>query len=225
MNKPPKTTLRPYKYKPPSDPIEILHKDTHFLIINKPAGLLSVAGKPADHKDCLEVRIQAQHPNARIIHRLDMDTSGVMVLARTSHAHRHIGLQFENRQTRKSYRALVWGVPKESFGKIDLPLICDWPNRPLQKVDFEIGKPAQTNWEVIANHQEFSRMALNPKTGRSHQLRVHMNELGHPILGDRLYAHDQAYKAAGRMMLHAETLAFRHPDGGEHLEFTAKCPF
>ncbi len=220
-----KAILRPYSYDPPTGPIEILHEDAQFLIINKPPGLLSVAGKPDDHKDCLETRMQVQYPDARIVHRLDMDTSGIMVLARTNQAHRHIGLQFENRQTRKSYRALVWGVPEEHSGQIDLPLICDWPNRPLQKVDFETGKPAQTDWELVENHQKFSRMVLKPKTGRSHQLRVHMNQLGHPILGDRLYAHDQAYNAAGRMMLHAKTLAFRHPEGGEHLEFTANCPF
>ncbi len=217
--------MRPYSYNPPIGPIEILHADPHFLIINKPPGLLSVAGKPDSHKDCLELRIQRQYQDARIIHRLDMDTSGIMVLARTSQAHRHIGLQFENRQITKSYCALVWGVPQEISGQIDLPLICDWPNRPLQKVDFDTGKSAQTKWQVSETRTGITRVDLRPKTGRSHQLRVHMNELGHPILGDRLYAHDQAYNAAKRMMLHAQTLAFRHPDGGKHLRFTAPCPF
>ena len=224
-----KLAMRNFSYDPPKHPIEVLHEDAQFFIINKPAGLLSVPGKPDDHKDCLEARIQMQYKmqygDARIIHRLDMDTSGIMVLARTNHAHRHIGLQFENRQIHKSYTALVWGKPKESSGHIDLPLICDWPNRPLQMVDFDNGKPAQTEWELMETSQDISRMNLKPKTGRSHQLRVHMNEMGHPILGDRLYAHDQAYMAADRMMLHAQTLAFRHPDGGKHLAFTAPCPF
>ncbi len=212
-------------YNPPQDEVELIYEDPHFLIVNKPAGLLSVPGKSDALKDCLETRVQAHVPNARIIHRLDTATSGIMVFARTAHAHRHIGLQFENRQVRKTYIADIWGVPRETSGTISLPLICDWPNRPLQKVDFEVGKPAETEWEIIRTNQSISRVLLKPKTGRSHQLRVHMLELGHPILGDNLYAHDAAWGASNRMHLHAHTLEFRHPDGGAHLTFEVACDF
>lgn len=183
---------------------------------------------PGKHKhlqDCLEFRMQIRFPEARIIHRLDTATSGIMVLACTAHAHRHIGLQFENRQVSKTYIAEIWGIPGEKSGTINLPLICDWPNRPLQKVDFERGKPAATEWQILETNGNITRVLLKPKTGRSHQLRVHMLELGHPILGDNLYAHDEAFKAAARMHLHASTLEFRHPDGGTHLQFMADCPF
>ncbi len=225
MSRKANNVLRPFAYAPPQEDVEVICEDAHFLVVNKPAGLLSVPGKSDWVKDCLEARIQSRYPDARIIHRLDMDTSGIMVMARTAHAHRHIGLQFENRQIRKTYIAEIWGVPNKTSGTVNLPLICDWPNRPLQKVDCDIGKPAETKWEIMGTDQSVSRVILKPKTGRSHQLRVHMNEMGHPILGDRLYAHDQAYMAADRMMLHAQTLAFRRPDGGEHLTFTAPCPF
>jgi len=217
--------VRPFTYDPPQDDVKIIHADEQFLIVDKPAGLLSVPGKYEHLQDCLEARIQAQFPKARIIHRLDTATSGIMVLARTPHAHRHLGLQFENRQISKTYIADIWGKPSEKAGVINLPLICDWPNRPLQKVDFKIGKPAETKWEICESNGDITRVRLNPKTGRSHQLRVHMLELGHPILGDNLYAHDDAFNAAPRMHLHANTLSFRHPDGGTHLEFKTDCPF
>jgi tRNA pseudouridine32 synthase / 23S rRNA pseudouridine746 synthase len=217
--------LRPFTYMPPSGDVEVLCEDAQFLIINKPAGILSVPGKSGDLKDCLESRVKAVFPDARTIHRLDTATSGIMVMARTAHAHRHIGLQFENRQVSKTYIADIWGVPNEKSGTINLPLICDWPNRPLQKVDVKNGKPAETEWEILEAEDNISRVLLKPKTGRSHQLRVHMLELGHPILGDNLYAHDDAFNTANRMHLHASTLNFRHPDGGAHLEFTADCPF
>jgi len=221
LNKP----LRSFTYDPPSGDVEVLHEDEHFLIIDKPAGLLSVPGKHEYLQDCLESRMQSRYPEARIIHRLDTATSGIMVLARTPHAHRHIGLQFENRQVSKTYIAHIWGKPSDTSGTINLPLICDWPNRPLQKVDFEVGKPAKTEWEIIESIGDVTKILLKPKTGRSHQLRVHMLELGHPILGDNLYAHDAAFNAAPRMYLHASTLNFRHPDGGAHLEFVAGCAF
>ena len=221
----PQKPLRPFTCSPPHDDVEIIHEDAQFLIINKPAGLLSVPGKHEHLQDCLESRIQAHTPEARIIHRLDTATSGIMVLARTPHAHRHIGLQFENRQVSKTYLADIWGKPSVKSGTINLPLICDWPNRPLQKIDFEVGKPAETEWEMLESNEDITRVLLKPKTGRSHQLRVHMLELGHPILGDNLYAHDEAFNATARMHLHASTLKFRHPDGGAYLEFKADCPF
>ncbi len=218
-------TLRQFRYQPPLVQPELIHDDKDFVIVNKPAGLLSVPGKAEHHRDCLENRLQHVYPEITTIHRLDMSTSGLMVFARTANAHRHIGLQFEKRQVTKTYIALVAGCPKSDSGIIDLPLICDWPNRPKQMVDLEKGKQAQTEWKVLKRHQGFSRVLLSPKTGRSHQLRVHMQTMGHAILGDRLYADDATYKAASRLMLHAHTLSFRHPDGGEPVHFESPCPF
>ncbi len=219
------SSARPLIYAPPSDTIEILHHDTDLLIVNKPAGLLSVPGKSADHHDCLESRLQASHPEARIVHRLDMATSGVMVLAMNKTAHRHLGLQFERRHIEKTYIALVDGEVTKTSGKIDLPLICDWPNRPLQKVCYETGKPALTRWEKLESDGKTTRLCLKPETGRSHQLRVHLTSIGHPILGDALYADDKAYEVAERLLLHAEQLKLHHPDGGAVLTFQVPCPF
>ena len=216
---------RPFVYAPPKGPLAYIYQDEHFLIINKPAGLLSVPGKPDTHKDCLEARVQAQHPSARIVHRLDLATSGIMVMAMNKAAHRHIGLQFERRHIEKSYSAKVWGKPKNAHGKINLPLICDWPNRPMQKVDHESGKRACTDWEVLKSNGQTSLLRLTPKTGRSHQLRVHLNEIGYPILGDNLYAHDAAFAAADRLCLHAQSLSFYHPIGGDKVYFECPCPF
>lgn len=215
-----------FVYHPPQDPyLSVLHEDDDVLVIAKPSGLLSVPGKAADHSDCVETRACTQFPTARIVHRLDMDTSGVMVLAMNRKAHRHLGLQFERRQVRKTYIAEVWGQMKEDAGEVDLPLICDWPNRPKQMVCFEQGKPAQTTWEIIARSNSTSRVRLFPKTGRSHQLRVHMLALGHPITGDRFYAEGPALAASVRLSLHAEELSFHHPSGGERVTFRVDCPF
>jgi len=225
MRSHPTESGRDFIYSPGNDPLDIIDNDADLLIVNKPAGLLSVPGKSELHKDCLESRIQSIFPQARIVHRLDMDTSGIMVLAMNAKAHRHLGLQFERRHIKKTYRARVWGEMRGKTGRIDLPLICDWPNRPLQMVDFEHGKPAQTDWEVLGVGDGFTDVRLYPRTGRSHQLRVHMLALGHPILGDRFYAHGDAFKSADRLLLHAETLELRHPDGGKALRFSAPCPF
>ncbi|NNK78733.1 MAG: RNA pseudouridine synthase [Litoreibacter sp.] len=211
-------------YAPPQDPLVILHDDAQILAVDKPAGLLSVPGKGAHLADCLISRVQAVFPEALLIHRLDRDTSGVMVFALTRAAQRHLGLQFEKRQTRKIYVARVWGHVAEKEGVINLPLIVDWPNRPLQHVNYETGKEAITEYRVQRYEDETTRVRLMPKTGRSHQLRVHMKELGHPILGDPFYASGAALDAP-RMMLHAESLRLRHPDGGRGMEFRAKCPF
>lgn len=211
-------------YAPPDTPLDILHEDHELLLVNKPAGLLSVPGKGDHLSDCLIARLQAAFPEALLVHRLDMDTSGVMVFARTPHAQRHLGLQFEKRHTKKAYVARVWGEVAEKEGHIDLPLIVDWPNRPLQHVNFETGKPAQTDWRRMRVEDGTTRMRLFPKTGRSHQLRVHMLELGHPILGDPFYATGPA-RAFPRLMLHAESLKLRHPDGGIGMTFRAPVPF
>ncbi len=211
-------------YAPPQDPLDVLHADHEILVVNKPSGLLSVPGKGEHLADCLMERIKAAFPQALLVHRLDRDTSGVMVFALTPHAQRHIGLQFEKRQTRKTYVARVWGalVPKQ--GTVDLPLIVDWPNRPRQMVCHETGKQALTEWRVLRSSDTESRVRLMPKTGRSHQLRVHMLALGHPILGDPFYAEGPA-REYPRLMLHSEELRLRHPDGGEGVRFRAKAPF
>ena len=213
-----------FVYSPPNTPLELIHEDHELLVVNKPAGLLSVPGKGDHLKDCLITRLQAAFPEALLVHRLDMDTSGVIVFARTPAAQRHLGLQFEKRMMKKSYLALVWGQVDGKEGVIDLPLIVDWPNRPLQKVCHETGRAAVTEWKVLRHDETSTRVRLFPQTGRSHQLRVHMRELGHPILGDPFYATGPA-RDFPRLMLHAETLRLRHPDGGRGMNFRAKNPF
>ncbi len=214
----------PLDYRPPQDPPAILHHDHEILLVDKPAGLLSVPGKGAHLADCLLTRVQEVFPEALLVHRLDMDTSGVMVFGLTPHAQRHLGKQFENRQVKKAYVARVWGEVAEKTGEVDLPLIVDWPNRPLQMVCHETGKPAQTEWRVMRRGGGESRVRLFPRTGRSHQLRVHMRAIGHPILGDPFYAEGPA-RDFPRLMLHAESLRIRHPDGGKGMSFNSKAPF
>ncbi|MGH1402720.1 MAG: pseudouridine synthase [Alphaproteobacteria bacterium] len=222
MRKPPPE----FTYVPPDGPLDILHKDSDILIVSKPSGLLSVPGRKEEHADSLETRVQDQFSEARIVHRLDMDTSGLMVMAMNADAHRNLGLQFERRKTKKVYIARVWGRVEEDAGHIDLPLICDWPNRPLQMVDHENGKHAQTDWEVLEREDTgYSRIVLYPVTGRTHQLRVHMAEIGHPILGDDFYAHQDGFKAAARLQLHAHKLMVHHPKGGVQTWFESPCPF
>jgi tRNA pseudouridine32 synthase/23S rRNA pseudouridine746 synthase len=211
-------------YNPPRDPLNILYDDHEVILVDKPSGLLSVPGKGEHLADCLIARVQAAFPMALLVHRLDRDTSGVMIFALTPHAQRHLGLQFEKRQTKKTYVARVWGEMTEKTGTVDLPLIVDWPNRPRQMVDQANGKQAVTDWRVVRAKNGESRVRLMPRTGRSHQLRVHMLALGHPILGDPFYA-EGAARDYPRLMLHSETLQFRHPDGGQGMRITAKCPF
>lgn len=213
------------EYTPPDDPLDILHDDHELLIVNKPAGLLSVPGKGEALADCLLTRIQAVFPQALLVHRLDRDTSGVMVFALTRHAQRHLGLQFEKRMTQKTYVARVSGVLEPKTGTIELPLIVDWPNRPLQKVCHDTGKPAHTDYRVMRYGADETRVRLTPRTGRSHQLRVHMLALGHPILGDPFYASGPALTDHARLMLHSEELRVKHPDGGATHKFRAKAPF
>ena len=215
-----------FVYRPPFSPyLSLLYHDDDVLVVNKPSGLLSVPGKAPEHRDSLITRIQRVYPVARIVHRLDMATSGVMVVAQHKDSHRQLSRQFELRQTAKRYFARVAGVPAQSSGSVDLPLICDWPNRPKQKVDFESGKPALTHYEVVQQDATETLVALIPITGRSHQLRVHLLELGHPILGDRLYGTPSVIASAPRLQLHAETLSFTHPTSGKRLQFSAPLPF
>lgn len=211
-------------YDPPDTPLEVIHQDHEILVVNKPAGLLSVPGKGEHLSDCLLSRVQKAFPEALLVHRLDRDTSGVMIFALTPHAQRHLGLQFEKRQVKKVYVARVAGEVAEKTGTVDLPLIVDWPNRPKQKVDHEEGRPAVTDWRVVRREDGATRVRLFPHTGRSHQLRVHMAEIGHPILGDPFYA-EGAARNHPRLMLHSESLRVRHPDGGVGMTFSAKSPF
>lgn len=216
---------RPFIYNPPKTELNIIYKDGDILVLDKPSGLLSVAGNQPHLADCLESRAKAKFPNALIVHRLDKDTSGIIILALNKKSHANIGLQFEKRKIEKQYIANVWGEMKHDSGQIDAPLITDWINRPKQKIDFEKGKSAVTNWQVIKRNNNFTTTQLSPITGRSHQLRVHMLSLGHPILGDNLYAHDEALKAAKRLELHATFIKFTHPTNGKHISFTSKPSF
>jgi tRNA pseudouridine32 synthase/23S rRNA pseudouridine746 synthase len=218
-------------YKPPLSPyLEIIFKDKDIVVLNKSSGLLSVPGRLPEHQDCLQNRVQKVLPTATIVHRLDMATSGIMIMALNKPAHVAISRQFEQRKTKKSYVARVFGHIQEQQGSVDLPLICDWPNRPKQKVDHENGKQSLTHYQVLAYNElssgdESTLVELTPVTGRSHQLRVHMLALGHPILGDRLYAHEKALTVSPRLQLHARNLSLAHPVTGELLSFVAPCPF
>lgn len=216
-----------YIYDPPVIPLDIIYEDNDIIIVNKPSGLLSVPGRKDEHKDSLATRVQKEFEGARTVHRLDMDTSGIVIMARNEGAHKNLGLQFEKRKTQKEYIACVWGIIEEDKGEIDLPLICDWPNRPIQKIDLTRGKEAQTQWSVIERDRQrnVTRVSLKPITGRTHQLRIHMAEIGHPILGDDFYAHEKALKAAKRLNLHAFKLQLKHPVTHEVMSFNVPCPF
>jgi tRNA pseudouridine32 synthase/23S rRNA pseudouridine746 synthase len=211
-------------YSPPDVPLDVLHEDSDLLIVNKPSGLLSVPGKGPELADCLLTRLELAFPTVRLVHRLDRDTSGVMVFALTAYAQKHLGQQFENRKVKKTYVARVAGRLEPKEWQVDLPLIVDWPNRPKQKVCHETGKPAITDWKVVKANDIESRVRLFPQTGRSHQLRVHMLASGHPILGDPLYA-PETCATHDRLMLHAEELRVNHPENGRGMRFRAKAPF
>lgn len=189
----------------------ILYQDEDVIVINKPSGLLSVPGKSEHHKECVFTHLSATHPSALIVHRLDMDTSGIMILALHKEAHRALSIQFQNREVDKTYYALCQGLCPENEGYIQLPMRCDWDRRPKQIIDFLQGRHAQTQWQVIEQSKTFFSVKLKPITGRSHQLRLHMKSLGHPILGDVLYADDASIKRAARLMLHAGEIEFTHP--------------
>lgn len=212
-------------YAPPPNGPQIIHVDEFLIVADKPSGLLSVPGRGPEKADCARARLQETWPDALTVHRLDMSTSGLLLFARSKEAQRNLSRQFEAGRVEKSYIADVWGQPESPEGLVDLPLITDWPNRPRQKVDPETGKPSQTRYEILESGAVASRMKLTPLTGRSHQLRVHMAELGHPILGDELYAHDEAEQIALRLHLHAAELAFTHPHSGAAVRFESPCPF
>ena len=213
-----------FDYRPPDTPLAIVFEDATLIVADKPSGLLSVPGKLEGRQDCLLSRLAAAYPRALLVHRLDCDTSGVIIFAKTKAAQGALGKQFEARQTEKTYVARLHGDLRPDAGRVDLPLCADWPNRPRQMVSHDHGRPAQTDWQVIARPPGETRVRLHPLTGRSHQLRVHMAELGHPILGDPIYATGPA-RDAPRLMLHAESLTLTHPETGQRVTFTAPCPF
>lgn len=214
-------------YQPPKHPyLDIVYQDNDLVVLNKTSGLLTVPGRLPEHQDCLQNRVISVLPTATIVHRLDMATSGIVVMALNKPAHVSISQQFEKRLTKKRYIARVYGAVELDEGSVDLPLICDWPNRPKQKVDHEHGKKSLTHYKVLSRELPDSTLVeLTPITGRSHQLRVHMLALGHPILGDRLYAHDKALTVSSRLQLHAQMLQITHPTTNELLTFEANCPF
>jgi len=194
----------------------VVYADDTLLVVDKPSGLLAVPGRGADKQDCLAARVQVHYPDALIVHRLDMATSGLMVMARGPAAQRELSKAFAARAVNKRYIAVVAGrldAPPEAWGTIDLPIIVDWPNRPLRIIDHAHGKPSLTRWRVLGHDETGlnTRVELEPVTGRSHQLRVHLRELGHPILGDTLYAPPDVQAMATRLLLHAWSLSFAHP--------------
>ena len=210
--------------------IACLYVDDALVVLDKPSGLLSVPGRGEDKQDCLSARVQARYSDALIVHRLDMATSGLMVMARGAAMQRELSKAFAAREVSKRYVAVVAGrleTPVDDWGVIDLPIVADWPNRPLRKIDYQTGKPSVTRWRVMAYDDAASttRVELEPVTGRSHQLRLHMRELGHPMLGDALYAPPGVQAMAGRMLLHASRLAFLHPATDERVFFDSPVPF
>lgn len=196
-----------------SDDLHILHLDDDLLIVNKPAGLLTVPGKGPEKQDCLINRALKFNPNARVVHRLDQGTSGIVMFPLNYMCLKLLTKQFEARGIHKHYVAVVAGLIEQDEGEVQLPLICDWPNRPLQKVCFESGKPAHTRYTVLERNQDnnSTRVRLEPVSGRTHQLRVHMLSLGHPMLGDQLYSPPDIQAQAPRLLLHAQHIRLTHP--------------
>ena len=211
--------------------LTVLYADNDLLVLDKPAGLLAVPGRGEDKQDCLSARAQAAYPDALVVHRLDMATSGLVVMGRGLAAQRTLGMAFEKRRVHKRYLAVVNGLlanpqPDNGWNTIDLPLLLDWLNRPRSVVHTEQGKPSVTHWRLTTQPAPLAgttRVELEPVTGRSHQLRVHLQALGHPIVGDPLYA--EPTTAVDRMLLHAQALSLPHPRTGAEMRFEAACPF
>ena len=215
-------------YLPPADNgLLVLYQDEHLIAVDKPSGLLSVPGRGEDKQDCMIARVQLDFSDALIVHRLDMETSGILLLARSKEAHRRLSIAFQQRQVDKQYVAVVDGRVADAVGEVDLPLICDWPNRPRQKVDYEYGKPSLTRYQQLSYDASLdaTRVLLMPVTGRSHQLRVHMLSLNHVILGDPLYATHSALEKSPRLLLHASKLALQHPFTEQQLVINSEAPF
>lgn len=216
----------------PAD-VVCLYADDHVLALDKPAGLLCVPGRGADKQDCLSARVQQRWPQALVVHRLDQATSGLVLMARSPAVQRALGQAFAAQQIAKRYHAVVQGCPappeggagRDGWAEIDAPLMPDWPQRPRQKVDHAQGKASRTRWRVLASEGSAALLELQPLTGRTHQLRVHLAHIGHPILGDALYADAAAQARAPRLLLHASALELVHPVHGGVLQLAAPCPF
>jgi len=205
--------------------MKILHLDERLIVLDKPSGLLAVPGRGPELRDSLAARVQEQYPEALVVHRLDRDTSGVMVMARDIEAQRRLNRQFHDRLVAKHYVTVVYGDPREDAGRIELAMRKDFDRPPRHMVDPVEGRIAITDWRVLDRRGIHTRLELCPLTGRSHQLRLHMAHVGHPVLGDPLYAHDTARLLAHRLLLHAHTLSLTHPATGEWATWTAECPF
>lgn len=215
---------------PPHTGLDIVYADDSFLVLDKPSGLLSVPGRGELFHDSLASRVQLEYPQALVVHRLDMQTSGLMVMALGAPMQRALSDLFQARQVHKRYGAVVSGLVQEDSGEVNLPLITDWPNRPRQKVDHDAGKPALTRWRVVQRAPDqgpegTTRVELEPVTGRSHQLRVHMMAIGHAIVGDPLYARAEVRAQAGRLLLHAAALTLPHPVSGQPIHVQSHVPF
>ena len=208
--------------------LRLIHEDPHLLVLDKPAGLLCVPGRGEDKQDCLSARAVQRWPDALVVHRLDMATSGLVLMARSLAMRRALGDAFAKRQMSKRYDAIVDGLMplRDTWSLIDAPLMADWPRRPLQKID-AAGKPSQTHWRAVRHLPglDATHVWLEPLTGRSHQLRVHLLSIGHPILGDALYGEDPTRQRAPRLLLHATTLEFMHPADGSPCRYESPPPF
>lgn len=214
--------MQKFIYKPPQAPLQIIYQDDSLVVINKPSGLLSNPGRAPETQDCALTRLQQQFAEIYLVHRLDCETSGILVFAKTKAAEIHLKKQFEARQTEKTYLAEVAGTPKQLSGEMDWPLIADKTRVPLQKVDQDSGKKALTHYRVLQIHPASSLIELKPVTGRTHQLRVHLLTLGHAILGDNFYAPKSIKNASDRLCLHALSLKISHPQTNQLIEF--HCP-
>ena len=203
----------------------LLYEDENILVVNKPSGLLSVPGRNADPSSSLIGQVLTYCTNALIVHRLDMDTSGIMLLAKNADCHRLLSRQFQNRLIKKQYQAICAGIVSQNSGFLNQPMRCDWENRPLQMIDFKQGRSATTYWQLVEQKESSFKIILTPVSGRSHQLRLHMKQLGHPILGDNLYADSISLKLASRLMLHASSLIFEHPFSAEKICIKSESSF
>jgi tRNA pseudouridine32 synthase/23S rRNA pseudouridine746 synthase len=212
------------------EPLRVLHADDALLVFDKPAGLLSVPGRGEDKQDCLSARAQRAYPDALVVHRLDMATSGILVMGRGAEMQRRLSIAFAGREVRKQYQAVAHGMlygSGDDWQLIDAAILLDWPRRPLHIIDAAHGKPSTTRWRVIETMPggQATRVELEPVTGRTHQLRVHLQHIGHPILGDRLYAPPDVQALSPRLLLHACALEIAHPATGEAMRFTSDVPF
>lgn len=203
----------------------ILHHDSRLVVLDKPSGMLSVPGRGPLLQDCLVSRVQVAWPTALVVHRLDRDTSGVLLMALDADAQRNLSRQFELRTVRKRYECVVWGRLQKDTGVVDLPIARDLARPPRYRIDPVSGRPSQTRWRVLSRDADRTRLEVEPVTGRSHQIRLHLATLGHPILGDPLYADAAALHAAQRLLLHATALTVTHPDDARPVAWQSPCPF